>query len=158
MSRFTKSATALLVLVLAGAADEKPKAKGLAADVERLNGTWVGPKTSLAPGTTGPLVLKFEFEKDATTGRATFLTFFSKSGVLMKTGPSFDAEVAEKGKKRVIVLTETVKGKRTEIGEIAFEVKGDGLRLAAKKKVFAEKGGHALELGGDYVRKRAEKK
>ena len=151
---------AFLALVpAAGAGDPAdPKAKEFAKDIEQLNGTWVSPTTQLGPGVTGPLELKLEFEKDSTVGRATFLNFYSRTGIFVKVGPSCGAELKKKDDKRFIVLTETKDGERTELGEIAYEVNGDKLKLASPTTLRAEKRGNPLEMTGDWERKKADKK
>jgi hypothetical protein len=160
MLRPLGAAIVVLVLVLAARAGDKtgPNAKEFAKDVEQLNGTWISPKTDLGPGVTGPLVLKLEFEKDSIVGRATFLNFYSRNGTFVKVGPSCTAELKEKNKKRFIVLAQTSDGRRAELGEIAYEVKGDKLKLASPRALRVEQRGNPLEVTGDWERKKADKK
>src|SRR5262245_35949283 len=117
MLRVFVSATVFLVPVLAAAAGDQPEANGkeFAKDLEQLNGSWNSPKTQFGPGITGNYVLKLEFKKDNTVGQATVSGFVSKSGVFVKPGPSWTAELREKDKKRFLVLAETNDGKRAEL-------------------------------------------
>ena len=109
---------------LAACAGDQPdsNAKEFAKDIEQLNGTWASPKMDFAPGITGQIQMKLEFKKDSTVGQATVLGFVSKNGVFVKPGPSWIAELKEKDKKRLIVLSEMKGDKRTELTEIAYEV------------------------------------
>jgi hypothetical protein len=160
MRRPLGTAIGLLLLVLAARAGgpSDSDARKFAKDVEQLNGTWVSPKTELGIGVMGPLVLKLEFEKDGTVGRATFLNFYSRTGVFLKIGPACTAELKEKDKKRFIVLARSTDGRRAELGEIAYEVKGDKLKLASPKALRVEERGNPLEMSGDWERKDADRK
>lgn len=158
MLRLFGTATVLLGLVLAApAADQADSdAKEFAKDLEQLCGSWMSPKTAFAPGITGRFALKLEFKKDSTAGRATVLSFVSKSGVVVKPGPSWTAELKEKDKKRMIVLSELKAGKRVELGEIAYEVNGDKLTLTGSMTLQFERGGNPIELGGEWERKKVD--
>ena len=154
------TATAFLVLVFAAPAGDQgeTKVKEFLADLEQLNGSWATAKKELGPGVTGNLVLKLEFKKDSTVGRATVSGFVSKSGVFVKPGPSWTAELKEKDKKRFITLAEAKDGKRAEVGEIAYEVNGDKLKLTSSKTLQFEKRGNPIEMSGKWERKQADKK
>src|SRR5262249_30625856 len=154
------SAIVFLVLVLTAAAGDQPEAnvKEFAKDLEQLNGSWNSPKTEFGPGISGNYVLKLEFKKDSTAGQATVLSFVSKSGVVVKPGPSWTVELKEKDKKRFIVLAETKDNKRVELAEIAYEVNGDKLKLTSSKTLQFEKGGNPIEMSGEWERNKADKK
>lgn len=160
MLRVFVSVTMLLVLVPAAPADDQPEAnaRAFAKDIEQLTGSWISPKMEFAPGVTGRCELKLEFKKDNTVGQATVLNFVSKNGVFVKVGLSWTAELKEKDKKRFIVLAETKDGKPAEMGEIAYEVSGDKLKLTSPKTIRVEKDGTRLEMSGDWERKKADKK
>src|SRR5262249_32395766 len=160
MLRVFVSATMFLVLVLGAASGDQPEsnAKEFAKDIEQLNGSWNSPKTRFGPGITGNYVLKLDFKKDSTVGQATVSGFVSKSGVFVKPGPSWTAELKEKDKKRFIVLAETKDGKRAELAEIAYEVNGDKLKLKSSKTLQFEKAGNPIEMTGEWRRNKADKK
>jgi len=160
MLRLFGTATVFLVLILAAPAGDQadPNVKEFAKDLAQLNGSWISPKIAFIPGVTGRCELKLEFKKDSTVGQATVLSFVSKSGVVVKPGPSWTAELREKDKKRFIVLAETKDGKRAEVAELAYEVNGDKLKLTSSKTLQFEKGGNPVEMSGDWERKKAEKK
>jgi hypothetical protein len=148
----------MLLLALAGGDRPESKVKEFAADLELLNGSRVSPKIEFGPGITGHFQLKLEFKQDSTIGQATVLSFMSKYGVMVKPGPSWPVNLKEKDKKRFIVLVETKDGKRVELGEIAYEVNGDKLRLTSSKTLQFEKGGNPIEMSGEWKRKKADKK
>jgi len=160
MLRVFVSATVFLVLVLGAHAGDQADSnvKEFAKDIEQLNGSWNSPKTQFGPGITGNYVLNLEFKKDGTVGQATVSGFVSKSGVFVKPGPSWTAELKEKDKKRFLVLAETKDGKRAEVAEIAYEVSGDKLKLTSSKTLQFEKGGNPIEMSGEWERKKADKK
>ena len=154
------TATAFLVLVLAARAGDQPesKVKEFAKDIEQLNGFWISPKVKFGPGITGHFQLKLKFKKDNTVSQATVLGFVSKSGVYVEPGPSWTAELKKKDKERFIVLAETKDGKRAELGEIAYEVNGNKLKLTSSKTIQFEKGGYPFEMSGQWERKKTDKK
>lgn len=160
MLRLFGTATVFLSLVLATRADDKTesKVKEFAGDLEQLNGSWTSPTMVFIPGVTGRCEMKLEFKKDSTVGQATVFSFVSKSGVFVKLGPSWIAELKEKDKKRFIVLSETKDGKRAELGEIAYEVNADKLKLTSPKTIQFEKGGNPIEMSGEWERMKASKK
>jgi hypothetical protein len=160
MLRVFVSATTLLVLILAAPAGDQraSNAKDFAKDTEQLNGSWKSPKTQFGLGVTGNYLLTFEFKKDSTFGQTSVSGFPSKSGVNVQPGPSWTAELKEKDKKRFIILAETKDGKRAEVGEIAYEVSGDKLKLTSKKTVQFEKGGNPIEMSGEWERHKADNK
>jgi len=160
MLRVFVSATVFLVLILPVVGGDQPesKVKEFAGDLEQLNGSWVSPKIKFGQGITGHFQLKLEFKKGSTVGKATVVSFVSKSGVVVKPGPSWSAHLKEKDKKRFIVLAETKDGKRAELGEIAYEVNEDKLKLTSSKTLQFEKGGNPIEMSGEWERKKADKK
>lgn len=159
MLRVFVSATVFLVLIPAAPAGEQPdsKVKELAKDLEQLNGSWASPKIQFGPGITGHFQLKLEFKKDSTVGQATVSGFVSKSGVFVKPGPSWTAELKEKDKKRFIVLVDTKDDKRVELAEIAYEINGDKLKFTSSKTLQFEKRGNPIEMSGEWERKKADK-
>ncbi len=158
MRRIFGTSTLLLVFVFATHAADLADSniREFARDIEQLNGSWISPKTVLGPGVTGPLVLNLVFKKESTVGGATFLNFYSRTGIFLKVGPSCAAELKEKNKKRFIILFETNEGKRADLGEIAYEVKGDKLKLSSPKTIRVEKRGNPLELSGTWERTQAD--
>lgn len=160
MLRVFVSATTFLVLILGAHAGDRADSnvKEFAKDIEQLNGSWMSPKIELGPGVTGRFELKLEFKKDSTAGQATVLGAVFKSGIAFKVSPSWSAELKEKGKKRYIVLAETKDGKRAELYEIAYEVKEDKLKLTSPKTLQLGKDGNPVEISGEWVRKKADKK
>jgi hypothetical protein len=160
MLRPVGASIAFLLLVLGARAGEQPESnvKEFGADLEQLNGNWISPKLEFAPGITGRLELKLEFKKDSTAGQATVLNFVSKSGVFVKVGPTWIAELKEKDKKRFIVLAEKKGDTRFELGEISYEVLGDKLKLTSEKTFLVEKGGNPFTMSGEWQRRKADKK
>jgi hypothetical protein len=49
-------------------------------------------------------------------------------------------------------------GKPAELGEIAYEVNGDKLKLTSSKTRQFEKGGKPIEMSGEWERNKADKK
>jgi len=154
MLRLVGTATVFLVLVLGAPAGDQPgpKAKELAADTEKLNGTWISPIR--APGVTGNNTLKLDFKKDSTLGTATLQYF--QDGVYDRLGPCA-AELKLKDKTRLIVLSRTQEGKRVEVGEIAYEVNGDKLKLTCPKGLWAEMVRKAVQVSEEWRRRKADK-
>lgn len=152
---FVSAIMSLLLSLAASAGDQRESnVKEFARDLEQLNGAWRSPKMEFAPGVTGRCALKLEFKKDSAVGQATVFNFVSKSGVFVKLGPSWTAELKEKDKKRFIVLAETKDGKRAEVGEIAYQFNGDKLKLTSSKTLQFEKGGNPVEMSGEWERRK----
>lgn len=158
MFRLFVSAIMFLAIILAAPAGDPPDVKEFAKDIEQLNGSWRSPTIVFIPGVMGRWELKLEFKKDSTIGQASVFNFVSKFGIFVMRGPTWTAELKEKDKKRFIVLAETKDGKRVELTEIAYEVKGDKVKLTSSKTIQFEKGGYPIEIRGEWERKNAGKK
>jgi len=158
MLRLFGAATAVLLLVLsAGAGDQPaPKAKEFAADLKQLNGLWRSENFEFAKGIKGHLELLLEFKEDSTVGVAT-LDCIPDKKFFVTVGPCL-AELKAKDKKRVIVLTDLQDGKRVQLGEIAYEIAGDKLKLTSGQKLKVREVAEPVEVSGEWRRKKAEKK
>jgi hypothetical protein len=158
MLRLFGAATALLLLVLSAGAGDRPapKAKEFAADLKQLNGSWRSGNFEFAKGLKGHLELLLEFKENSTVGLAT-LDCIPDEWFSVTVGPCL-AELKAVDKKRVIVLTGFQKGKRVQLGEIAYEVGGDKLKLTSPKKLQVVEVGEPLEVSGEWHRKKADKK
>ncbi len=157
LRQFVSTIMVLMLILAAPAGDQAdPNVKEFAKDLKQLNGSWMSPKMEFIPGVTGRCELKLLFKKDSTVGQATMLNFVSKNGVIVKVGP-WIAELKEKDKRRFIVLAEPKGDKRMELGEIAYEVSGDKLRLTSPKGLQVEQGGRPIEMSGEWQRKKADK-
>jgi hypothetical protein len=158
MLRLFGAATAVLLLVLsAGAgAQPAPKAKDFAADLKQLNGSWRSGNVEVAKGIKGHLELLLEFKEDSTVGVAT-LDCIPDEGFFVTVGPCV-AELKAMDKKRVIVLTRFQKGERVKLGEIAYQLEGDKVKLTSPKKLQVVEVGEPLEVSGEWQRKKADKK